>query len=302
MNISFDNASVYLRRFVGAATRVVLTSVREFSNVRSLEAGAAISFFAFFSLFPVVIFMISILGFFFQPNLVQTEVFRLLRTVFPAVKDDVTRIVQSNLQAVFRVRGSISIIAAIGLLWAGSNVFYFIVTSINKAWGTTESRLNYLRSRLVAFAIMSVFAAIILFSFFSTTLLNLIGRFNLPINPDTLVFGMPLAQFTVVLPFIYSFVLFLAIYKWVPNTHVPWSAAIGGAAGATIAWRLAIVLFVWLIKGGAINYKIVYGSLATVVIIMVWIYISSLILLMGAHLSAAIAWESGKATRARDIT
>lgn len=285
MNLSLVTVLLHLKRLAKEAGRIIDTTLREFSRQRSMEAGAAISFYALFSLFPVVIFLISILGFFFDQGQVKFEVLRLLEEIFPAVKDDVTRIVEDNLRAVFTMRGSISILAAIGLLWAGSSVFHALVTSINKAWHTTASHLSFIRSRLVALIIISIFAAVILFSFFSSTILNLLGRFDLPFA------GTPLGGLTTLFPYFYSFVLFLALYRWVPNAYVPWMAAIGGALVATVAWRVAIVLFIWLIKGGVLNYKVVYGSLTTILIIMLWIYISSLVLLFGAHLSAALTWR-----------
>lgn len=285
MNLSLDSVRAHSKRLAHETGRILDTTLREFSRQRSLEAGAALSFYALFSLLPVVIFLITILGFFFDQQQVQSEVLRLLQQIFPAVKEDVTRIVEDNLRAVFTMRGSISILAAIGLLWAGSNVFHALVTSINKAWHTTASHLSFLRSRLVALIIISVFAAVVLFSFFSSTIFNLLGRFDLPLDQT------PLGGLSRLFPYFYSFILFLALYRWVPNAYVPWRAALGGALVATLAWRMAVIIFIWLIKGGVLNYKVVYGSLTTILIIMMWIYISSLVLLFGAHLSAALTWR-----------
>ena len=73
-----------------------------------------------------------------------------------------------------------------------------------------------------------------------------------------------------------------------PLNYSVFSAA-GGALLATMAWYGAVFGFKWSVQEGIVNYQLVYGSLATVVLTLIWIYVSSLILLFGAHLSAAIA-------------
>ena len=70
---------------------------------------------------------------------------------------------------------------------------------------------------------------------------------------------------------------------------------------ATIAWRAAIFGFAWSVRTGLINYHVVYGSLATILLGMFWIYISSLILLFGAHFSAAIARHRRPKPTANDV-
>jgi membrane protein len=291
MNVTLNSVLSYITRCARETGSLLLATLREFSRQRSLEACAAISFYALFSLFPVVIFLITILGFFFDQHQVQVHVLLLLGKVLPAVRDDVTRVVNDNLSAVFSMRGSISILAAIGLLWAGSSVFHLLVTSINKAWHTTASHRSFIRSRLVALIIISIFAAIVLFSFFSTTIFNLIGSFDIPVGRNETISGTPFGSLSNFFPYLYSFVLFLALYRWVPNAHVPWIAGLVGAFIATVAWRGAIVIFTWMIKGGVLNYKVIYGSLTTILVIMMWTYISSLIVLFGAHLSAALTWR-----------
>ncbi|MBI4720276.1 MAG: YihY/virulence factor BrkB family protein, partial [Chitinivibrionia bacterium] len=170
-------------------------------------------------------------------------------------------------------------------------VFHLLVTSINKAWHTTASHRSSIRSRLVAIIIISIFAAIVLFSFFSTTILNLIGSFDILIGRGETISDTAYGDLSNLFPYVYSFVLFLALYRWVPNAHVPWTAGVVGALVATIAWRGAIVVFKWMIKGGAMNYKLIYGSLTTILIILMWTYISSRFVLFGAHLSAALTWR-----------
>lgn len=279
-----------LNRLTGGMYGIVVTTIREFVQHRSLETGASIAYYALFSLFPLIIFLISILGFFIEQERVQAEVFKLVEELFPVPNDAITRLIQQNLQVLVERRNSVSILAAVGLLWAGSNVFTVIARNINRAWHTKAAPLNFLKGRLMAFGMISILAGVLLLSFISTTILKVLAGFEVPFGGGVAIYQTPLWLIaTNLIPYFFSFVLFLALYRWIPNTEVRWSEATGGAVVATVAWRLAIAGFTWSIRKGLLNYQVIYGSLATVLIAMFWIYVGSLILLFGAHLSASIA-------------
>lgn len=284
------SAEKHARRLAGWTYAILRSTVEEFLRLRSFEAGAGIAFYALFSLFPLLIFLISILGFVLEQDRVQAEVLALLKEVFPVAKDSVTRMIEQNLGTIFERRGSVSILAAIGLLWAGSNVFTAIVRNINLAWRTKTHPLTFLRDRLSAIGIITVLAVVIILSFMATPVLNLLSRFSVPFGDGKAISETGWWFMLSKMPFYFlSFVLFVALYYWVPKTKVRWREAIGGALVATIGWRLAIAGFTWSIKKGLFNYQVIYGSLATILITMFWVYICTLILLLGAHISAAVA-------------
>ena len=84
------------------------------------------------------------------------------------------------------------------------------------------------------------------------------------------------------------FMLFFALYRWVPTTFVRWRAAFWAAMFATISWQIATAGFAWYLTSGFGSYQLVYGSLGAVVAWLFLIYLISMITLFGAHLSAAI--------------
>ena len=89
-----------------------------------------------------------------------------------------------------------------------------------------------------------------------------------------------------------TMVLFLLLYRWVPNTKVRWSSAFWAALIVATVWEILKAGFVWYLGTGLPEYELVYGSLATVVALLLWVYLSSLLVLFGAHLTAAIAARS----------
>jgi len=97
---------------------------------------------------------------------------------------------------------------------------------------------------------------------------------------------MRLSQGMPVLPRLF---VFLGLYRWVPVSDVDWIEAFWGAIVATLGWEVTTRLFVWYLTSDWAQYEVMYGSLATIIILMFWIYIGSIITLFGAHLSATIA-------------
>lgn len=267
-------------------------AVRSFLQARALEAGASIAYYAFFSLFPLLIFLISLLGFFMDPEQVNAYVLRLVQDVFPVSRERVADLIEQTLQSVVEQRAPMSLLAGFSLLWAGSNVFTVLLRNVNRAWGATSKPLSFLRTRLVAMAIIFGLASFIAISLLVTPLLNLLTRLEIGSITVHQTWVWWLLEETV--PYALTFLLFFALYRWVPNTRVRPLEAAAGAALATVAWQATILGFTWMIREGILNYRLVYGSLTTIVIAMLWIYLSSLILFFCAHVCATVAHWRGR--------
>ena len=92
-----------------------------------------------------------------------------------------------------------------------------------------------------------------------------------------------------VVPVLLKFLLFLAIYTWIPqSTNILFLARLIGSAVSALLWESASRLLGWAISSGFTNYEIIYGSLASMIALLFWLYISSYILFLGAHLVHAI--------------
>ena len=109
-------------------------------ELRSLEAGASIAYYSLFSMIPLIIFLISVLGSFLEQSQVQAEVLRILEGVFPVSQDEVSRLIFQNVEVVVQRRSSVGVVATLALLWAGSNVFTVLARNINGAWHIAAPR------------------------------------------------------------------------------------------------------------------------------------------------------------------
>lgn len=255
---------------------VIKDAFERFGEMRASQAAAALAYYAFFSLFPLLLVLVGISSFFLKGDHAYQETINFIQDAIPASQS----LIEQNIQRVLEMRGQFSLIGAIGLLWSASGAFTTLAYNIDLAWRTAEAR-NFLEKRLVALGMMGVIFLLLWLSLAATTLEQVLPRLGIY---DAQLWAIAIQ----ILPWIFSLLMFLALYRWVPNTDVRWRSALGGAVVAGLGWELAKGGFTWYLRSGLVNYQLVYGSLGTVVALLFWIYLSGMVALFGAHLSAAI--------------
>jgi membrane protein len=185
------------------------------------------------------------------------------------------------------------------LLWSASSVFAGIIQNINQAWHSSPPR-HFVLERVLGIAMI-----FILFVFFGITVFVNTGLkfyFQWLARQSTphllLPFQSGTAQLLLwLIPTLFTFVTFLLMYRFIPNTVVLWKEAAWGAIFATIIGELSKSLFVrWYVYNGAASFSGLYGGMSAMTVLMLWLYVYSLIILLGANLSASIAFsERGQA-------
>ncbi len=268
----------------GGTLDILEAAVQGFNETNVSQAAASLAYYTMFSLFPLLLALVSIGGLILGENVSQKVVTPVTR--FIPVSENLIR---SNIEQVLAQRGTIGFIGLIGLLWSGMGVFTVLTQQINRAWTDANPR-SFLQNRLVALGLVGVLAALLLLPFLTTPILDVLGQLDLPAWEKAAFYkALPWKLLSSVLPMLLTFLIFLGLYHWVPNTEVRWSDALWGATFVTLAWEGAKRGFTWYVSSSLVNYPLVYGSLSTVIALMLWIYISSWLALFGAHLSAAVA-------------
>jgi membrane protein len=267
---------------------ILREALRRFIQERGPEAAAGTAFFTIFSLFPLLLVLVAIgsslvLG----RQQVLNQIIGLVRLTFPNPE-----LVVTNLQNVLENRGSIGIIGGIGLAWSATGALTILSRNINRAWPNSEPR-NFIESRGIAFIMIAIMVGLLTLSALAATVLDLLAKFSEPLFGVNIFTGIPFFSFlTNLVPFAIGLILFVALYRWIPNTRVPWKAAFWAALLAAAAWQIATFAFAYYLKSGVAQYKLLYGTLGTIVALMFWIYLNYMIILFGAYLSAAIAHHS----------
>ncbi len=249
-----------------------------YSDARASQSAAGLAYYAFFSLFPLLLVIIAGSSYFLDQQLVFHNIIQIVRQFLP-VSD---QLISENLRQVLAVRGAVGLIGSLSLLWSASGFFTNLAYNINLAW-PQGSRRNFLEKRLVGLGMVMSLGGLLLISLTLNWVLPLVNLGNL--SPITAALWKAISSTG---SWLTIFLLFLALYRWVPSTNVRWSASLLGGFTASIAWKVATSGFSWYLRSGWGKYQLVYGSLGTIVALLFLIFIMATITLFGAHLSAAI--------------
>ncbi|MFP3974709.1 MAG: YihY/virulence factor BrkB family protein [Dehalococcoidia bacterium] len=255
--------------------------VNEFLTDNCPHLAASISYYSLLSLFPLTLALASVLGFLSASPQTQERMIESIGGFLPIPSAFITR----TIEGIVASRGAASAIGTIGLLWGGSAVFNAIRKSLNTAWGIREPR-NFLVDRGLELSMMIGVGLLLLISLGLGTTLSVLQKYDLT------VFGIEFLNrnffwdmcITAVSTGL-AFLTFLFLYKVIPNTEVRWRDVWGGALLAAVGFEVTKQVFVWYTTNFA-HYNLIYGSIGTIIALLVWIYISALILLFCAKVTS----------------
>jgi membrane protein len=281
--ISNRISRVYQRANQISGNRLIIIrdAIQTFTITRANQAAASLAYYVIFSLFPLLLVLISAGSFFLNSDQVYLRVSKLIDQSIP----DSAQWIDQNLNQVLQQRGTVGIIGLITLIWAASGGFISLAYNINLAWLEAPQR-NFFQGRLIGFEMIAGISGLFFLSLIFDWMLSLLRLFHIPIATSLdLNFW---SWFWSFLSWLTIFVLFFALYYWVPTVSVKGSAAFWGALTASSAWDLSTSLFSLYLRSGFNRYEIVYGSIGTLVAFLFLIYILATVTLFGAHLTAAI--------------
>ena len=260
--------------------RIIRYAIERFSRLRGIEGSASIAFFAMFGFPPLLIVIVTAASYYLEIPDIQEKIIQVVEESIPIPPD----LIIEFLEGILNQRGALGIIGLIGLTWAASGVLMTLTANINRAWPTAKIR-NVVEKRLIAFVMIGAFILFIAATSILSTTITFFSQIQLPLIP---IISPPIGMLTDFMLFILRFILFLALYFFVPKTKVKKRAAFWAAVFASVAWEITAFGFNWYFQSGLSNYNFLYGSLGTLVALMFWIYLDCLILVFGAYFSAAI--------------
>ena len=271
-----------LGRIPGLA--VLLRAIEKSNENHAKDMAASIAFFSFFSLFPLLVGVVAGASLFLERATIQARLDRMLSDEFPGSAD----FLRSNIEALIDLRGAAGIASVVGLLWSASKVFGALSRGINLALGIPKDHPFYL-SRIRYFA-MTVFVFLLLFVAvaISTTV-------DVVIQVDLSRFGVDTRAYDWlgghVASFVFVFGVVAVLYTIVPYRRPPWRDVWPGAVAAALLFEIGKALFVVYLDN-ARSLQAVYGSLTSVIVLLLWLYFSARVLLFGAELIAVRRGDS----------
>lgn len=277
-----------LDRASGGRLAVLRSAYQSYSQARASEAAASIAYYALFSLFPLLLFLLAGLTYVLEQDTARRQLLAYIDILLPVSQS----IIIAYLDRVLEQSPSVGLIALAGLLWSASGVFNTLALNINRAWSEGNVR-TFLQARLVAIVMVAVLVGLLFLSLLVSAGLDLLARFQLPIGNSLLVYeSLLFVALANLLPFLSRLAMLWGMFRWVPTTAVPARAAFAGALVSTLLWELITRAFVLYLGSPLARFESIYGSLGTLIILMLWIYLAGSIVLFGAHLTACMTKSS----------
>jgi membrane protein len=273
-----------LAAWIGLVGRALWRGSVNFYSSDDLTHAASVAYYALLSIFPFFLLAFSILGSVTSGEGRRTAVIEFLLRYFPAHFD----FLSAQLDALRQTRLRLGVGGAIALVWASLGVFSAVSSAVNHAWRVEKQR-SYLRHKLFSFLMLLAAGLLLVIA------LALVSAFQIvhaawfadvvDLVPSLGVLGTYVSRYatagllTVVVGLIYYFV---------PNTRVRFRDVWPGAILTGLIWQGALEGFSLYVRDMS-RFTLVHGSIAAVVVFLIWIYTSAVVLLYGAQFTAAYA-------------
>jgi membrane protein len=245
--------------------------------------AAQLAFYFFLAVFPALLFLVSLLA----SIPIDTRVGSALGQLEAVMPTEVVAFIRAQIdQALAGGHGSLLTLGIIGAIWSSSSAVTAIITALNRAYDIEEWR-PWWKRRLMAIALTLALAVFVVIAF-----VFVVGGGDLAAwVTDRLGLGATLAGVWTVLQWTLAIVLVVVavdlVYYLAPNADTPFVWITPGALLATLLWLLASAGFKLYVQNFG-NYTAVHGAIGTVIVLMLWFYLSGLALLLGAELNAEI--------------
>ncbi|OKL36155.1 ribonuclease [Domibacillus mangrovi] len=241
--------------------------------------GAQMAYFFLLSIFPLMIFMVTLLGYLpLDPN----EIFNIIKDFAPS---DSLSMVQDTIQEVTSSQNSgLLSFGFLGTIWSASNAMNAVVKGLNHAYDVKETRAFYHArglSILLTFAFIFVIAVMLILLVFGQK----IGEFAFEFLGMGEQFIVIWTWIRFLLPPIVLFFVFVGLYYMAPNLKVKYVTVFPGAVFAVLGWIIVSLGFSFYVNNFG-NYSATYGSIGGVIILMIWLYLSAMIILIGGEINA----------------
>ncbi|MBK5253333.1 MAG: YihY/virulence factor BrkB family protein [Peptostreptococcaceae bacterium] len=265
----------------------IFSLINEIKNDRLSELAANMAYYLLLALFPFLIFL---LGVFSYTPLSIVEVSDALSSILPEETVDlilvtVQEVLNDNNTALF----SVAMLVTILISTRGANA---LIKGVNRAYGVTETRPFLVTSGIKIFVTISI-------PFFAIMSFLLIAIGKLLLDQVTVWFNLPMDVQLMITVLRYGVSIFMLLfyftlfYKFVPNLRISFRKIFIGSIFTTFGWIATSMLFSFYINNFA-NYTRVYGSLGSIIALLLWINMSSMIILIGAEINMLVKGDKCK--------
>lgn len=267
---------------VGRLVNLLKETVQEWNQDKVPLYAAALAYYTVFSLAPLLLIAITIAGTVFGEEAAQGELVRQMQGMVGREGAEAIQTMIANTQKPGSGGVVASTIGVVTLLLGASGVFGQLQESLNAMWEVkpkpNQGWKSFLQSRFLSFAMVLVIGFLLLVSLILSAVLAGVGNFFGGLIPGYAAIGQVL---NFVISFIVITVLFAAIYKFLPDVKVPWRNLWVGSAVTAFLFSIGKYLIGLYLGNSGVSST--YGAAGSIVVLLVWVFYSAQILLIGAE-------------------
>jgi membrane protein len=277
-------------RFLHEAWETIKESIIEWTDDRASRKGAALAFYTVFSLAPILIVAIAIAGFFFGQDAARGEIFAQVRDL---VGPDGAQAIQAMIQNANRPGAGIiaTLIGVITLFVGATTALAELKDGLDQIWDVPPERMSgiwyFIRKRLLSIGLILSIGFLLLVSLVFSAVLTALSKRWGPADAT----GVILESANFLFTFALVTLLFAMIYKILPSTRIAWRDVIIGAVVTALLFSIGKFAIGLYLGNSAIGSS--YGAAGSVILVLVWVYYSTQIFLLGAEFTKVYARRYG---------
>jgi membrane protein len=263
------------------------------SSHKDSRQGAALAYYSIFSLGPIILIAIAVAGFFFGGEAVSGQVADSIKDM---LGDTGATAVQAMLADAGRPREGLlaTLLGAGTLLFAAIGVVVQLKDALNTVWEVGElpgqGVWHFIRSYVVSIAAVLALGFLLLMSLVVTAALAAFGKFAAPHLQEWILHFVSIMVSLSVIS-----LLFAMMFKWLPDAEVDWYDVWLGAIVTAVLFEIGKAAIGFYI--GKQGLDSTYGAAASIIVVLIWVYYTSQIILMGAEVTRAFAMHRGSIKR-----
>lgn len=241
--------------------------------------AAAQAYYYLLAIVPLLILLLSILPY------LQIDPQRAVDFIGTILPGEVASTFEDTIVSVVSTpSGGLLTVGILGTLWSASNAMTAFIKATNQAYEVEETR-SFIAQKAIAilltlFMLVPVIVALVL-PIFGGAIIDMVSSFlSLPSQMEILFQVLRWVISIVVMSIVLAF-----LYKFAPNKHFPFKEVIVGAVIATVLWQLVSLGFSFYVANFS-SYSATYGSLGGLIVLMLWFFLTGLILVIGAEINA----------------
>ncbi|GEC17615.1 YihY/virulence factor BrkB family protein [Nitrobacter winogradskyi] len=271
---------------------VMKQAASDWSSHKDARQGAALAYYSVFSLGPIIVIAVAVAGLLFGHDAATAQVMSSIKNM---LGDNGAKAVEAMLAGANRpTAGLVASILGLGaLLFAAIGVVVQLKDALNVVWEVEQSKesglWHFARNYLLSFAAVLSLGFLLLVSLLVSAGLAAAGKHASAYLPEGVLHIV-----TMLVSFVVVMVLFAMMFKWLPDVSVDWRDVWLGAFLTAVFFEIGKAGIGFYI--GKQGLESTYGAAASIVVVLIWVYYTSQIILMGAEVTHSYATQNGSLT------